>query len=802
MSMEIRTILELIQIFTAYSVCVLLFPYIVFHHYLQQKTLAEKFILCTVIGNFYIINVVYLIFLLHIPGKLTLYLFSSIPAVIAWMRINQPDIRGFFTMLYVGISRLFLGEAKIRTIAGLLLHRPVKSARSIIRSVFSHIIHHVPEWIMLLRLLAFDVWYYAYQTVTKYSYGASDIIVHHYWINQMDQGIIFWNGIYPFGFHNIIYFLHTFFGLPMLSIMRVFGVTETLFIYLMLYVLLRKICRSRYTPFLGVFIFSLPNLFNVVTTMRYQWTLPQEYAMLFLYPCAYFLIQFFERKKQEIETENEWKKKGKLYAWLEQYHILPSTRSLIFFAMSFSLTLAVHFYLTIVAFFLCLAIAIAYFPIVLRPRYFFSIALAGLLSLTSAVAPMGIAYMQGTPLEGSLRWALGVMDSGSQTASDEEEASPYDTQEQPDTSAKDAGSDETLPSMSASSESEITNKNNSSPGIPQRITAKGKAVLDSIKAVCQKIYQKFYAFNETASIYLCNVCNGLTVTIPILISMEGLIVFTVVMLLLRRKFYYRNLLAISIYLLFLILLACAGSFHLPSLMDLARTSIFLAYAVPLLGACAADALYVVICRPFRYHRFTEILPIGLTCALTFLTISYDYVKPLSIVFSIQASGEVRCNYEIMENYPEKTWTIVTTTNSLQIINNKGWHMELCTFLNGMENYTADSRITIPSKYVFFYIEKTPLAYGSSDLVTNPLANTGYISEEGASRTASYRGSNVYNSDNRYVLESKMFYWAKEFQQKYPQEFQVFYEDDSFICYRIIQNEYNLYNFAIDYGFNS
>ena len=47
----------------------------------------------------------------------------------------------------------------------------------------------------------------------------------------------------------------------------------------------------------------------------------------------------------------------------------------------------------------------------------------------------------------------------------------------------------------------------------------------------------------------------------------------------------------------------------------------------------------------------------------------------------------------------------------------------------------------------------------------------------------------------------MYYWAQAFKKKYPQEFQIYYEDDSFICYRITQNEYNLYNFAIDYGFN-
>ena len=31
--------------------------------------------------------------------------------------------------------------------------------------------------------------------------------------------------------------------------------------------------------------------------------------------------------------------------------------------------------------------------------------------------------------------------------------------------------------------------------------------------------------------------------------------------------------------------------------------------------------------------------------------------------------------------------------------------------------------------------------------------------------------------------------------------EVYYETDNFICYRVRQNGYSLYNFAIDYGYN-
>lgn len=791
MTMEMEMLWELVQVFTAYTLIVFLAPYIVFHNYLSKKSMAEKFILCTMIGNFYIINIVFLIFLLKIPGKFSLYLFTILPAFATWRYINRPGIKRYFTFLYTALSRLFLGETKFHTVFALLLHQPLRWLRKTCRSIFSHGIHHIIEWGSLLSLLGFNAWYYSYHIITRYSYGASDLPVHHYWVNEMCNGTIFCNGIYPFGFHNVVYFLHTFFGIETVSIMNAFGITQTLYIYLMLYLLLRKICRSKYTPILGVFLFTLPNFYGNLSIWRYQCSLPQEFGMVFLYPCAWFLIQFFERKRDEIKKEKELKKQGKLYAWLEQYQIRPSTRSLVFFAMSFSMTLAAHFYITIIAVFLCLAVAIAYFPIVFYPRYFWSIALAGILSLASAVAPMGIAYIQGTPLQGSLEWALGVMSAPSEDTDEE----TFDDSSESDTET--TGSDEQLSDAATNTTQTISD----APGTLEKIKEKIAQLPAAFTVLAQKLYHKFLKFNETSTIYLCNVFNGIEVTTGIVWLMEALFAFSILALCLSRKFYFRNLLFISIYIVFMLLLCLAPQFNLPSLMELGRSCIFMAYGIPLLGAAVIDGCYAVLARPFKYHRITEIVPIGVTAALTILTITYDYVKPLSIISSVQAKGEVHCNYEIMANYPDKSWTIVTTTNSLQIVRNNGWHMELCTFLKEMQNYKESTTVTIPTKYVFFYIEKNPVAFGYSDFVTKPIVNTGHVSEESAASDAIYEGAAAYNITNRCILESKFYYWAKAFEQKYPQEFQVYYEDESFICYRIIQNEYNLYNFAIDYGFN-
>lgn len=797
MSMEITTIVEFIQVLFVYLACCFLVPHIVLNRHMQGKELSERFLLCLIISNFYIINMVFIIFLFHLPrGRLAFSLLTIIPAGIAWQRINRPNIRGFFTAISVAFSRLMLGEAKIKTIWDSLSAAPRLLIRRLIHSIVSHILHHLIEWGILLYLLGFNAWYYGYSTLHKYVYGTSDIVVHHSWIHEMDNGVIFAKGIYPYGFHNIIFFMHQVFHLKLVSILRVFGTIQALFIFLMIYVMLRKICHSRFVPLLGVFLFTLPNLYDFQGVMRYQWALPQEYAMLFLYPCAYFLIQYFERKKEEIKTEKEMMEKKILYAWLPKYHLLPSTRSLIFFGVSFTLTLAVHFYITIIAVLLCLAIAIAYFPIVFHYRYFFSIAVAGLLSLAAAVSPLVLGYVEGHDLEGSLRWALSTMSPGGGESTEENAEETETASNTPE---------ETTPSSSVSPEqagTEIqTEQTVEEKTFFEKVQEKVIAIALSVINLPNTIKQKAGVYNLIGWAFLSNSFTDSTFLKYLLWIMDGVILTAFLLGIISRRYYCRNMLAIGLYFFFMTLLICGSYYSLPTLMDSDRAKLFICYATPMILASAVDFIYSIIFRPVHYHVATELAPIGLTVLLAYLTIANNFVKPLNIVYSLQMPGEMYCNYRIMREYPQKKWTLVTTTNSIQLISDDGWLTEVFDFLKQMRNYSRDTKVTIPSKYVFFYIEKYPLSYGSYSRVNEDMITLGQVSEEEAEKTAIYDGGGVYSGENRYILESKFFYWAKAFEEKYPREFQIFYEDDTFICYRIIQNEYHLYNFALDYGFN-
>ena len=233
---------------------------------------------------------------------------------------------------------------------------------------------------------------YGSNTVTVFGYKASDVPVHNLWINNMSNNEIFSKGVYPYGFHCVIYYLHTAFGIKTYILMRVFCVTQTLFIHLALLVSLKVISKNRIAPYIGTEAYLFLNVFSDASHARFATTLPQEYGMMFIFPAAVMAMRFFQEYKSTPKTEK---------AHYRGY--------LLAFVISFSLTLTVHFYNTIPAGVLCVGIAFGFFLMFFRWRYFWRIMLAGIISIVVAVLPMAVGVVTGHQLEGSLYWALGVI---------------------------------------------------------------------------------------------------------------------------------------------------------------------------------------------------------------------------------------------------------------------------------------------------------------------------------------------------------------------------------------------------------
>lgn len=230
---------------------------------------------------------------------------------------------------------------------------------------------------------------YGLPLLEQYGYKASDVPVHNYWINAMGENRIFVAGVYPHGFHIILYYLHTVFGIPTYVLMRVFALVETLLIHYMILLFLKGLCKSRFIPYIGLGLYVVPGIYGVGTYTRYLATLPQEFGMLFILPAAYFAIVFFQRYDEKIKKVRQ------------QY--------LFFFMLSLSLSLAAHFYDTIVLGVFCVGIGLGFFFRLFQPKYLGKIVAAGILGIVLAVIPLVIGVAVGNKLEGSLYWAMGVM---------------------------------------------------------------------------------------------------------------------------------------------------------------------------------------------------------------------------------------------------------------------------------------------------------------------------------------------------------------------------------------------------------
>ena len=68
MSMTTLVILRFAGIFAAYTGLTVLLPAIMFRRILAGRVLSEQFLMCYTFGNFYIINIVFAVQLLHISG--------------------------------------------------------------------------------------------------------------------------------------------------------------------------------------------------------------------------------------------------------------------------------------------------------------------------------------------------------------------------------------------------------------------------------------------------------------------------------------------------------------------------------------------------------------------------------------------------------------------------------------------------------------------------------------------------------------------------------------------------------------
>jgi len=844
LSMKMLTILQFISIFAAYTFLTVLLPAMVFHSKFRKERAVVRLFLYLTIGNFFYVNLVYLLQILHISNRFTLIAGTGLGIFLAASRVYKKPPKESLRTVKTVFFKLLSGTLGYRLVLGTIWSWIKKVIQGIFARFNDSIKNHFFDWVLTAVVTIVFLWMYGTKKLEIFGYTASDMPVHNYWINAMGNGInnpehnnIFVAGVYPFGFHCMIYYLHTVFKFETYVLMRMFSLVQLLFIHYVLLAFLRGCCKARYFPYGAVLVYILAVFWGTNSYLRYYSTLPQEFGMIFILPSIYFLFQFFEARKREIQNcenfrhkkkkkrqlkaqknkkknqklkaqKNKKKKFGKEKKEIQRLQERGSMKYLIGFAMSFSLTFSAHFYDTIVAGVLCMGIAVGYAFRLFKKAYFGRVMLAGILSILIAILPLGVAFAMGTPLEGSLYWAMGVI-----SGEEDEEEPPPDSQPDIETeTSRPQHTEENKPDSEATStdipSSGITGEHtgdiqntaeDASPserppekGILQRLADKAqnlKAKAIHFKNIIRTAV-KSNVFSR-GSDSLCNfafVCMGIMAILGILYLLG------------EDKEYGAVLLSISSGIFFMMILLASGKLGLPSLLETGRCSLYTSYLLPAVPVLSLDALLCTLFDQKKKEIKRNAISLFISVSWVVILTAAGKVRFPSDVPALEAlesNDAIICLTNIIKENKEGTYTVCSANDELRMVEDYGYFYEIVNFLREMEGEEAEEILTIPTEYVYFFIEKVPIDYTVSYTRSGQT-----ISHEGAShRLPSGGGLSLYQAKNRWILMSRMYYWAQAFQKLYENEMKVYYESDTFICYQVKQNPYRLFDFSIDYGYN-
>lgn len=779
MLMSTLVILRFTGIFAAYTGITVLLPEIMFRRILKGRRLSEQFLMSYTFGNFYIINIVFALQLLHISNFLTLTAVTVLMSILIGLKVNRISLRRKLAEGKKIFCRLSDGSLGIRSAVSKFGEWMKSGCRYSGKLFCRYIVKKPIQSVFLIFICGSLLWIYGRQIILTYGYRASDIPVHLSWTNQMSRGKIFSKGVYPFGFHCMIYYLHTVFGVDTYVILCEFFFVQVIYLHAVLLTMLKLLCKTKYLPYIGVFAYIVGNFFAEHTYSRLYYTLPQEYGMIFVIPSVYFLIRFFQIRKEDLKDRE-------------------TRRILQCFAMAFSLTLAIHFYGTMIAGLCCIGIAMGFCFRFVKKEYFCRIMVTGILSVALAVLPMAIAFAGGTPLQGSLGWGMSVINGSQNEESDADNTTQNNKVQVTSGNGKITEIDVSkLPSAKKGETTVVVEQKKTSLGDRMRTVAdKIKVISDKIKTIPNKIPKAV----RTMSIRIRNIVvpvDWQKMGTAVMTAYAGLLILGLVFCAFRKTEYGAALISVGFCMLILTVLLCAGPFGLPTLMDAARCSVYYAYLLPMAGVVLADGILCFMTMPRIFRNSKNVLSLGISVVLLIVLLQKDLVKNPEFSSEYVTNGAITCLTNIIRENEDETWTIVSTNDETQMALDHGWHYETITFLRQLEKIDENTKILIPTKNIYFFVEKIPLDYRVS------YAGSGQsISKKGAGQALPNAGGIVvYQGENRWIVMSRMYYWVQAFMKKYPNEMKVYYEDDQFICYRIPQNMYHQYNFAIDYGYN-
>ena len=559
------------------------------------------------------------------------------------------------------------------------------------------------------------------------------------------------------------------------------------------YCLFREILKSRYTvylilaAFLTIDVVCIDEIYGMA---RLQYTIPQEFGLYTLFLCTLYLIRFLKRENKGFD--------GNLFL----------------FMTSLAASLAIHFYVTIMAFFLCASFAVFGLNQIFRKKNFGVLVTAVILGVVISTLPMVLAFASGIPLQGSLNWGMNII-NGTDTKEGRSQAVQTSTGESTEamtgiTAEKGSENASSLPSQSQlDSQQGTVIEMESSTNVPKTPLVKrvADAVIRSLKLVYQYGYVQLYGRSRAGWLLRFTIIAAILTLVNVVISIVRL-----------KKISFSMYAGITTASFLFMLLYAAPFLGLPEIIAGARLCLPEQILLLAMMAIPADELFFLLEKTKAGHFVPQISLAGVLAI--YAGTNYFGVFHGYLYYELtRYNAAVELTSEIMDAYPQYSYTIISTTEELYQSVDDARHEEILDFYN-------KSRLVdyyIPTEYLFFYIEKNPIYYAQYHFFSGPrwLAQDKYtkyyeystavlsigdgiehseISEEavGKSLLTTSKASDAYSVIiNRTILESEMYHWCQEFKTRLPNEIKVYYEDENFICYVVKQNPAHLYNLNLE-----
>lgn len=770
--------LQYAAVLCSYVFLLFVWPRVVFHRHLTGKGRLYQFSFCTTV-QMVLINTVVLVFgLVHILNRWTImvFFFGIFLAVI----MRRYHINGQFVHKKIeGIRYLVTGAYGKRRI-GLQGIRHLGSALKRARNGLWAILKpHLGEYTVLALLLVFGMTYFSYGAFQHYFYGFGDMYTHHSWIQGLTEGKIFSAGVYPEGMHCFVFSLHALFGIEVYSILLFLGGIQVSVLLIALYALLRGIFHWRYTPFFVIMLFLVLDVCcvdEVYSMSRLQGALPQEFGMYAQFLCVLYLLRFLK------STRRITRKEGKLskFYWDE---------NLFLFTMAFAVTIIIHFYITIITFFLCFSFVIFALRKVFCPKRIVPLLAAVLCGILIAGLPMAGALASGIPFQGSIGWAMNVI-NGTDTDGGR-------TQKAEQTKAEDAKAAE---------------KTSETSSVKRYADKMLHLFQEKAKIVYKEGYKALYGKERTWWILTL---TAFAAALWLLYRLAVIPLGRFSKINVNKSCFdgYPGVVFSS--LLFMVIYA-APFLRLPELIAGVRVCLTEQMMILAVLAMPVDMVFSLLAIPRRtwWQHFLQVASIlctgGIYAAAMLLGVYHGFLY----YEMTRYNASVMTTNSIIREMPPNTYTVISPTDELYALINYGWHEELSLFIEK----TRKEEYILPTEYIFLYVEKKPVHYAQFHFCEGPswLASEKYaeiysfvsssqcpdvkasvISQKAAERDLEVSGWYAYaDLESRTILESKAYQWCKRFSQLYPSELKTYYEDEDFVCYYFRQEPNSPYNLAI------